>query len=58
LVPPERCRENLLTGETGADVAFECAGVKAVLDTMLDAVRPGGVMVNVSICGGPATVDM
>jgi (R,R)-butanediol dehydrogenase/meso-butanediol dehydrogenase/diacetyl reductase len=30
-----------LTGGTGADVAFECAGVNAVLDTMLDAVRPG-----------------
>lgn len=27
-----------LTGGTGADVAFECAGVKAVLETMLDAV--------------------
>jgi (R,R)-butanediol dehydrogenase/meso-butanediol dehydrogenase/diacetyl reductase len=47
-----------LTGGTGADVAFECAGVNAVLDTMLDAVRPGGVVVNVSIWGAPATVDM
>jgi (R,R)-butanediol dehydrogenase / meso-butanediol dehydrogenase / diacetyl reductase len=47
-----------LTGGTGADVAFECAGVNAVLDTMLDAVRPGGVVVNVAIWGAPATVDM
>ncbi|MET3142777.1 UNVERIFIED_ORG: threonine dehydrogenase-like Zn-dependent dehydrogenase [Arthrobacter sp. UYEF2] len=46
------------TGGTGADVAFECAGVNAVLDTMLDAVRPAGVVVNVSIWGAPATVDM
>ncbi|MEV7571539.1 2,3-butanediol dehydrogenase [Pseudarthrobacter sp. NPDC089323] len=47
-----------LTNGTGADVAFECAGVNAVLDTMLDAVRPGGVVVNVAIWGAPATVDM
>lgn len=53
---PARVRE--LTGGTGADVAFECAGVNAVLDTMLDAVRPGGVVVNVSIWGAPATIDM
>ncbi|MDQ0863789.1 hypothetical protein [Arthrobacter globiformis] len=33
-----------LTGGTGADEAFECAGVNAVLDTMRDAVRPGGVV--------------
>jgi (R,R)-butanediol dehydrogenase/meso-butanediol dehydrogenase/diacetyl reductase len=32
--------------------------VNAVLDTMLDAVRPGGVVVNVAIWGAPATVDM
>lgn len=41
----------------GAD-AFECAGVNAVLDTMLDSVRPGAVVVNVSSWGAPATVDM
>lgn len=38
-----------LTGRTRADVTFECTGVNAVLDTVLDAVRPGGVAVNVSI---------
>jgi (R,R)-butanediol dehydrogenase/meso-butanediol dehydrogenase/diacetyl reductase len=47
-----------LTGELGADAAFECAGVNAVLDTMLDVVKPAGVVVNVSIWGRPATVDM
>jgi (R,R)-butanediol dehydrogenase/meso-butanediol dehydrogenase/diacetyl reductase len=52
----ERVRE--LTGGAGADVCFECTSVNAVLDTLLDAVRPGGVIVNVSIWGHPATVDM
>ncbi|WP_115788570.1 2,3-butanediol dehydrogenase [Arthrobacter silvisoli] len=47
-----------LTDGAGADAAFECAGVNAVLDAMLDVVRPGGVVVNVSIWGRPATVDM
>ncbi|MCZ2838108.1 2,3-butanediol dehydrogenase [Modestobacter sp. VKM Ac-2985] len=51
-----RVRE--LTGGRGADVAFECTSVDAVLDTLLDAVRPGGVVVNVSIWGHPASVDM
>ncbi|TFC94065.1 MULTISPECIES: 2,3-butanediol dehydrogenase [Cryobacterium] len=47
-----------LTGGVGADVAFECAGVNIVLDTLLDALRPAGVLVNVSIWGHPATLDM
>jgi (R,R)-butanediol dehydrogenase/meso-butanediol dehydrogenase/diacetyl reductase len=47
-----------LTNGLGADAAFECAGVNAVLDTMLDVVKPAGVVVNVSIWGRPATVDM
>ena len=47
-----------LTNGTGADVAFECAGVNAVLDTLLAALKPAGVLVNVSIWGRPATVDM
>ncbi|MFB0834601.1 2,3-butanediol dehydrogenase [Arthrobacter halodurans] len=53
---PERVQE--ITGGVGADVAFECAGVDAVLDTLLSAVKPAGVVVNVSIWGHPATVDM
>ncbi|WP_411732410.1 2,3-butanediol dehydrogenase [Paeniglutamicibacter sp.] len=47
-----------ITHGIGADVAFECAGVNAVLDTLLDALKPTGVLVNVSIWGHPATVDM
>src|SRR5574340_57544 len=47
-----------LTDGVGADVGFECAGVNAVLDALLDCVRPAGVVVNVSIWGKPATVDM
>ncbi|MEP7089274.1 MAG: 2,3-butanediol dehydrogenase [Nocardioidaceae bacterium] len=47
-----------LTGGNGADVCFECSSVNSVLDQLLAAVRPGGVVVNVSIWGGPATVDM
>jgi (R,R)-butanediol dehydrogenase/meso-butanediol dehydrogenase/diacetyl reductase len=53
-----RARVLELTEELGADAAFECAGVNAVLDTMLDVVKPAGVVVNVSIWGRPATVDM
>ncbi|WP_138760504.1 2,3-butanediol dehydrogenase [Modestobacter altitudinis] len=52
----DRVRE--LTGGRGADVCFECTSVNAVLDTLIDAVRPGGVIVNVSIWGHPATLDM
>ena len=47
-----------LTDGVGADLGFECAGVDVVLDTILDAVRPAAVVVNVSIWGKPATVDM
>jgi (R,R)-butanediol dehydrogenase/meso-butanediol dehydrogenase/diacetyl reductase len=47
-----------ITHGVGADIAFECAGVDAVLDMLLDVIRPAGVLVNVSIWGHPATVDM
>lgn len=47
-----------LTDGRGVDVAFECSSVNVVLDALIDAVRPGGVVVNVSIWGKPATVDM
>jgi (R,R)-butanediol dehydrogenase/meso-butanediol dehydrogenase/diacetyl reductase len=47
-----------LTGGVGADVGFECAGVNAVMDQVLDAVRPTGVVVNVAIWGKPAAIDM
>jgi (R,R)-butanediol dehydrogenase/meso-butanediol dehydrogenase/diacetyl reductase len=57
-------RENLvarvraLTDGDGADVCFECASMNAVLDELFDAVRPAGVIVNVSIWSRPATIDM
>jgi (R,R)-butanediol dehydrogenase/meso-butanediol dehydrogenase/diacetyl reductase len=47
-----------LTDGLGADVCFECSSVNAVLDQLLAAVKPGGVVVNVSIWSGPAVVDM
>ena len=47
-----------ISGGRGVDVAFECSSVNVVLDTLLDAVKPAGVVVNVSIWGHPATVDM
>ena len=52
----ERVRE--LTGGVGADVCFECTSVNAVLDQLFDAVKPAGVIVNVSIWSKPATIDM
>lgn len=53
---PDAVRE--LTGGAGADVAFECAGVDAVLASAIDSVRPGGLVVNVAIWGHPASVAM
>ena len=47
-----------ITGGLGADVCFECTSVNAVLDQLLAAAKPGGVVVNVSIWSGPATIDM
>jgi (R,R)-butanediol dehydrogenase/meso-butanediol dehydrogenase/diacetyl reductase len=47
-----------LTDGLGADVCFECSSVNSVLDQLLVAVKPGGVVVNVSIWSKPATVDM
>ncbi|WP_101652077.1 2,3-butanediol dehydrogenase [Brevibacterium ihuae] len=52
----DRVRE--LTDGAGADVGFECSSVPAVLDTLMDAVRPNGVIVNVSIWGHKPEVDM
>lgn len=47
-----------LTDGRGADVAFEATSVNVVLDTLIDALKPQGVLLVVSIWGGPATVDM
>jgi (R,R)-butanediol dehydrogenase/meso-butanediol dehydrogenase/diacetyl reductase len=52
----DRVRE--LTAGVGADVAFECTSVNVVLDMLFDAIKPTGVIVNVSIWGKPATLDM
>lgn len=47
-----------LTEGRGADVGFECSSVPVVLDMLIDAVRPEGVIVNVSIWGHKPEVDM
>lgn len=47
-----------LTDGAGTDLGFECSSVPVVLDTLIDAVRPGGVIVNVSIWGYKPEVDM
>lgn len=47
-----------LTDGRGADVAFECTSVQPVLDTLVDALRPTGVLVVVSIWGHRAEIDM
>lgn len=47
-----------ITHGLGADVCFECSSVNAVLDLLLVAVKPGGVVVNVSIWSTLATIDM
>lgn len=47
-----------LTDGRGADVCFECTSVNVVLNQLFDAVRPAGVIVNVSIWSKPASVDM
>lgn len=51
-------RVNELTDGVGADVAFECTSVNVVLDQLFDAVKPTAVIVNVSIWGKPAQLDM
>lgn len=47
-----------LTGGSGPDVGFECSSVPVVLNTLIDAVRPGGVIVNVSIWSYQPEVDL
>ena len=51
-----RVRE--LTGGRGADVCFECSSNNGTLDQLIAAVRPAGVVVNVSIWSQRATIDM
>jgi (R,R)-butanediol dehydrogenase/meso-butanediol dehydrogenase/diacetyl reductase len=47
-----------LSGGSGVDVGFECSSVNVVLDTLFDAVRPGGVIVVIAIWGHPAQLDL
>jgi (R,R)-butanediol dehydrogenase/meso-butanediol dehydrogenase/diacetyl reductase len=47
-----------ITEGIGADVAFECSSVNAVLNALFEAIKPAGVIVNVSIWSKPAQVDM
>ena len=49
---PDAVRD--LTDGVGTDVAFECAGVDAVLAGAVGSVRPGGTVVNVAIWGHDA----
>jgi (R,R)-butanediol dehydrogenase/meso-butanediol dehydrogenase/diacetyl reductase len=53
---PDAIRD--LTAGAGADVAFECAGVDAVLAAAIGSVRPGGTVVNVAIWGHVPKVAM
>ena len=47
-----------LTGGAGADLAFECSSVNVVLDTLVDAVRTGAVVVVLAIWGHRASIDL
>ncbi len=47
-----------LTDGYGADVSFECVGASPALQAALDGTRSGGTVVNVSIWGHKAEIDM
>ena len=47
-----------LTDGRGADIAFECTSVQPALDLILDALKPTGKVVIVSIWGKPASLDV
>jgi (R,R)-butanediol dehydrogenase/meso-butanediol dehydrogenase/diacetyl reductase len=47
-----------LTGGYGADIAFECVGASPALQSALDSTKSGGTVVNVSIWGHKAEIDM
>jgi (R,R)-butanediol dehydrogenase/meso-butanediol dehydrogenase/diacetyl reductase len=53
---PDAIRD--LTRGAGVDVAFECAGIDAVLASAIGSVRPGGTVVNVAIWGHVPRVAM
>ncbi|EXQ85264.1 zinc-binding dehydrogenase family protein, partial [Acinetobacter baumannii 1058283] len=47
-----------ITNGNGVDVAFECSSVNKVLDTLVAAVKPTGVIVIVSIWSHPASINV
>ena len=47
-----------ITGDRGADVAFECTSVNKVLESLVDATKPTGVIVIVSIWSHPASINV
>ncbi|NUG51441.1 2,3-butanediol dehydrogenase [Acinetobacter lactucae] len=47
-----------ITNGDGVDVAFECSSVNKVLDTLVAAVKPTGVIVIVSIWSHPASINV
>ncbi|WOO79076.1 (R,R)-butanediol dehydrogenase [Vanrija pseudolonga] len=47
-----------LTGGKGADIGFECTSVQPAFDTLIDALKPTGVLVVESIWGKKASLDM
>ncbi len=47
-----------LTGELGADVAFEAVGVPATFELAADLIRPGGRVANIGVHGKPATLHL
>lgn len=47
-----------LTNDRGVDIAFECTSVQPALDLILDAIKPTGKVVVVSIWGKPASLDV
>lgn len=47
-----------LTDGRGADVGFEATSVQPAFDTLIDAVKPTGVIVVESIWGHPASLDV
>lgn len=53
---PARLQE--ITDGLGVDVAFECVGASPALQSALDSTRNGGTVVNVSIWGRKAEIDM
>lgn len=54
--PVERIRA--YTGGLGVDVAYEVAGIEATINTAIQATRPEGNVVNISIWEKPASIPL